>query len=482
MARIVFPGISSAAFGLALSVVLAACGDSGSSGPDVPNPGGDSSADLSAGSSDAGSGGGTSQPGGNPGEPGTSSAVGTSSAAGGGVSYEQGDVPPKADWVAPTCVATGSEIPANDPCVLYFGRWDRATVPESPTASWSGAHIRLKFNGTGISIKMTTNSEQGYLKQIDGGELVKLNVDESASATVPLFSGLAAGEHELTFYRRSEGSFGMFSVQGFVVEGGTIVVPNAPSSRMIECMGNSITAGFAADAPTNSLETNNTITAWCVQTAMKLGAEWSVVAHSGQGMYINLNGTGTQEPNSDHIATMYDEYQWMHFPTWSGVAPHNWQYNSSGNRVPWDWSVIPDVAIYAIGTNDYINPDPSDLAQFNALFKAKYKDFIKNVVRPHYPRERTTIFLHGIVLPDEWTPHHKWDTANRNVEELVAELNSEGDDRVFAINPRPTYSNTDSWLADGNVDFNGDRTHPSAGGHQILATKVSAIVREKMGW
>ena len=124
MARIVFPGISSAAFGLALAFVLASCGDSGSSGPDVPNPGGDSSVDLSAGSSDAGSGGGTSQPGGNPGE-GGSTPVGTSSASGGGqqsVSYEQADVPPKADWVAPTCVATGSEIPANDPCVQYFGR------------------------------------------------------------------------------------------------------------------------------------------------------------------------------------------------------------------------------------------------------------------------------------------------------------------------------------------------------------------------
>ena len=78
---------------LAMGALLA-CGDSStSSGPADP---GLSSANGSGDPGFSSAGGDPYNPG-DPGTGGTSSAIGTSSAAGGGVSYEQGDVPPKAD-------------------------------------------------------------------------------------------------------------------------------------------------------------------------------------------------------------------------------------------------------------------------------------------------------------------------------------------------------------------------------------------------
>ena len=482
--------------------VLASCGDSGSSGPDVPIPGGDSSADLSAGSSDAGSGdpgsgGGTSQPGGNPGE-GGSTPVGTSSASGGGqqgVSYEQADIPPKADWVAPTCVATGSEIPANDPCVQYFGRWDLTTAPQAPTAAWSATYVKMKFTGTGVSIKLNTSSSIAFYSSIDGGTWTRVdatcdpdaNIESCRNRVFQLATGLAAGTHEMAFYRASEGGYGMHDVLGYVVENGTIAVPNAPSARTIECMGNSITAGLGADGVGSSYEHDNTLTAWCVQTALKLGADWTVVAHSGQGMYKNLDQFGGYAGQTEygHVITMYDEYQWTHYPAWSIVPPHDWSYNAASAREQWHFRDVPDVAIFAIGTNDFINISQNSTVglmtdaaakqqavnEYLAAFKAKYDDFL-SFVRSKYPKSRTTIFVHGTILNDD--AMQSYTLGNNTLRQLVAERTAAGDDRIFFIDPA-------GWLTQAS-DFSGDWTHPTAAGHQVIANRVSAIVKEKMGW
>ena len=380
------------------------------------------------------------------------------------------------DWVEPVCTSTGGTISPEDPCILYFGRWDRTTYPATPTASWSGAYVRMRFQGTGVSVKIASDGSD-YLYRIDGGAMTLLSQD-GTPFTAQLATGLPSGAHEVEVFRRSEGSFGMFSFQGFEVEGGGVIPPNAPKQRKIECMGNSITAGFSADAPGNTRATNSTITAWCVQTAMKVGAEWSVVAHSGQGMYQNLYGSGQTEYG--HIITMFDEYQWTHFPTWSAAPGLPWDYNGAGNRIQWGFSNRPDAVIFAIGTNDYITDGPDKIV-FDAAYKAKYNQFL-DMVRQKYPKQSTAIFLHGIILPDEWSPHGKWDRNNRLLESIVAERNAAGDERIFLINPRPNFSNEGMWLEDNAIDYNGDRTHPSILGHQKLSDKVSAIVKAKMGW
>ena len=486
--------------------VLAACGDDSSSTGPVPgassasgyvDPGFSSAGGDPYDPGDPGTGG-SSQGGGNSVE-GGSVPAGTSSASGGGpqgVSYEQADIPPKTDWVAPTCVATGSEIPANDPCVQYFGRWDLTTAPEAPTAAWSATYLKMKFTGTGVSIKLNTSSSIAFYSSIDGGTWTRVdatcepetNIESCRNRNFRLATGLASGTHELAFYRASEGGYGMHDVLGYVVENGTIAVPNAPSARKIECMGNSITAGLGADGVGSEYAHDNTLTAWCVQTALKLGADWSVVAHSGQGMYKNLDQFGGYAGQTEygHIITMYDEYRWTHFPAWSIVPPHDWSYNAASAREQWHFQDIPDVAIFAIGTNDFINISQNssvgmmtDAAarqqaanEYLAAFKAKYDDFL-NFVRSKYPKNRTTVFVHGTILNDDQVMH-SYSLGNNTLRQLVAERAAAGDDRIFFIDPA-------GWLTQAS-DFSGDWTHPTAAGHQIIANNVSAIVREKMGW
>ena len=484
--------------------VLAACGDDSSSTGPVPGASSasgyvDPGFSSAGGSSDPGSGDpGTSQPGGNSVE-GGSVPAGTSSASGGGqtnYSYDAGIVIPEPSWTTPTCASTGSDVPASDPCVLYYGRWDKTTNPEAPAAAWSANYVKARFNGTGVSVKMTVSDTSTYLKQIDGGAMTRFDVAGTNSTpvqTIQLFTGLSAGDHEIAIYRRSEGGYGMYTVQGLVVENGHVIAPNPPSSRRIECMGNSITAGLGADGDPatmpqdklgSNLDNDNTIGAWCVQTALKLGADWQVVAHSGQGLYENLNQYGAFAGQTEygHIITMFDEYQWTHYPSWSAAPPYNWEYNAQNNRLQWNFSsYVPHVAIFAIGTNDYINVslnssrnNEAARSQQDADFKAKYMSFL-DMVRSHYPKGNTTIFLHGIILGDDGTGVYA-NHANKTIREVVEARNAAGDDRIFFIDPS-------GWLNNDRVDYAGDMTHPtSASGHQKIANNVSAIVREKMGW
>ena len=139
------------------------------------------------------------------------------------------------------------------------------------------------------------------------------------------------------------------------------------------------------------------------------------------------------------------------------------------------------MAIFAIGTNDYINVSLNSSRnneaarnQQDADFKAKYMSFL-DMVRSHYPKGNTTIFLHGIILGDDGTGVYA-NHANKTIREVVAARIAAGDDRIFFIDPA-------GWLNNDRVDYAGDMTHPtSASGHQKIANNVAAIVREKMGW
>ena len=48
-------------------------------------------------------------------------------------------------------------IPADNPNIQYFGRWD-FTTPAAPTHSWPGVYIYAEFEGTSIGIRTNDNA------------------------------------------------------------------------------------------------------------------------------------------------------------------------------------------------------------------------------------------------------------------------------------------------------------------------------------
>jgi len=45
------------------------------------------------------------------------------------------------------------EIPADDPNIQYYGRWDFSD-PLAPSHSWPGVYIHARFEGSSIGVRM----------------------------------------------------------------------------------------------------------------------------------------------------------------------------------------------------------------------------------------------------------------------------------------------------------------------------------------
>ncbi len=340
--------------------------------------------------------------------------------------------------------------------IQYFGRWDHST-PTQPIGGWGSVYIKIKFTGTGISIKLN-DAANAYQYSIDGGAITVLQSGQPSSIT--LASGLNNTEHSLAFYRRSGGGWGRTVFNGFEITGGDIIDPASQKCLKFEFVGNSISVGFnneGAPGSTNSANTENGYMSWGPQLARLYDGDWRVEAHSGQGMYMNLYNN----PNSPDQWTMADEFELQYFPVWIG----------GDNQKPWTFNdgFQPDVFMCALGTNDFANASSYPT---RAQFNGRYNEFL-NLVRSKYPN--AIIILFGMCLKTWDVPGSQWDIANDNLKALVEDRKTAGDNNIFFVNPRPDKTDATLWLPN-QTDYVGDWTHPTVAGDAIIASKMKAFM------
>src|SRR5579862_6222931 len=82
------------------------------------------------------------------------------------------------------------EIKPNDPNIRYIGRFE---MKESPRCSWSASTVMLKFKGTALNVKVSTNQDDYYQVEVDGKPTTKLAI-KKGQGLYSAASGLAAGE------------------------------------------------------------------------------------------------------------------------------------------------------------------------------------------------------------------------------------------------------------------------------------------------
>lgn len=333
--------------------------------------------------------------------------------------------------------ALALDVAPSDTNIQYEGRWDH-TNPAQPTTSW-GHGFRLWFTGTSISVKMSNAADMYYEYSVDGAPFQ--TVSSAAPMTYSVASGLGAGSHSLVFRRRLEGSYGLCTFQGIVIDDGAMLeAPHAPPSLRLEFIGDSITAGFGSEGQ-QTITTNNINVTWAARVTEKLGAQRNTVARSG----IAVSGMIGAE------LQMRDRYVDTHF-SWNGANP-TWDFSS----------YIPDAVFILLGTNDYIYLTPVDGAKFKAAYSA-----LINTVRGNYANAE--IFAVNVVQ-GRTTPEQKWRDASSNIEAVVTELNAAGDMNVHFVDPG-------EGLTGG--DFS-DTTHPLPPGHEKMAENMLALVQPIIG-
>jgi lysophospholipase L1-like esterase len=411
------------ALGLGLVVALGtlvACG-SDSQGTIQPGNGsaGGSSGNANGGSASA-NGGSTATANGGSTATANGGAAGVPSAGGGAAGLSQG--------------GAGSGAVAG---VRLVGRMD-TTDERGPRFAWSGSGAIASFSGTTLAVTLDDPGQNQFTVLIDGVLEPKL-VAQAGTNTYALGTDLNPGEHRVELYRRTEASFGATQLLGFDFGPDGTLLPTPPASRRIEIIGDSITCGYGNEGTSSacsfSAETENHYAAYGAIAARALDAELISVAWSGKGVVYNYD--------TDVIDPMPALY---------------------GRTLPadatssWDFSLVPDVVLINLGTNDYSTEgDPTP-----ELFQQEYVKLLDRV-RANYPEAFILCTVGNLLSGADLV------AARAGIAASVAAFEAAGGTQigVWEMNvPNP----------DPGCDF-----HPSLATHQAMAAALETELRVILG-
>jgi hypothetical protein len=412
---------------------------SGTNAGGQANSAGSSGSGASAGSG-ASSAGTAAQTGGTSPTGGGSGGSAQAGSAAGGAPTDGGTDPGPPGSVAPVLAAG----------VRWFGRVD-VSDPSAIRFAWSGSGFVGTFSGASVSVKLRTEGSGDIYFQpvVDGTKGTRFAVT-GAEQTYEIASSLGAGEHEIELYRETEGKgFGYSVFSGFAA--GTPGTPPAFSGRLIEVVGDSISAGYgnlgmeqhangAADPNGGcrfETKTESAYLAYSHVAARAVDADASVLAGSGWGMYSDNQGS-TQN-----------------------VMPALFSNTLGEQKTPaWTFAAKPQAVVVNLGTND------SSAQNLTAdKFKPAYAAFL-TTLRDTYPDALILCAVGSMMYGTDR------DNAVTYIKQLVADLSAAGDSKI-------------KFLDLGSQDANqgtGCDWHPNVAEDARLAGLLAAELKSSLGW
>jgi len=347
-------------------------------------------------------------------------------------------------------------ISASDPNIQYTGRIDNAN-PDNIGFTYPGVSIKAKFQGAAIDAIIKEYGSGGATTTnyfnviIDGVVMKKLQLSRTQTV-YELARGLSDGEHTVELFKLTESNVGKVEFQGFQLETGkTLVAPDPLPARKIEFIGNSMTCGYGNEVSLTALQletiqgfnsvNENNYKAWGAITARNLNAQYSCVAYSGRGLYMNNNGTTT------------------------GVMPSVYDRTFPDNATPqWDRTkYTPNVIVINLGTNDFSAEAFASKTVNRTAFVNSYISFI-NKLRDYYP-DATVVCAVGVMMSDYFpVGAQHWTRIKEYVKAVRDHFNTNGDNKVH-------YFEMSSQLAPYGEDW-----HPSANTHVDMATRLTQFI------
>jgi lysophospholipase L1-like esterase len=341
----------------------------------------------------------------------------------------------------------GSATPATGPAATarWVGRW----VPEAGggmRCSWSGSYVVGRFKGTGISVRIKDEGFNLFQVVVDGEVRKVLKTDRSkGEASYLLAENLPDAVHEVSIHRRTEAKVGEAIVVGFEALGAAgkpeKMLPPAPGpERRIEMIGDSITTGFGNEGP---------------------GAACGYV-NSEQNEYLTYGAIAARNLAADHTTI-----------AWSGKTLHEMReyfdkalpQREGGPR--WDFSQYqPQVVVINVGTNNFALVDPGE-----ARFVKLYHELVARI-RAAYPKAFLVCAL-GSMLSDVYPEARKNLTqARKYMKVAVAKLKESGDTNLEFL----------EFPEQNHADGLGCGFHPSLKTHKLMGDRLTAFIKEHMGW
>jgi lysophospholipase L1-like esterase len=298
-------------------------------------------------------------------------------------------------------------------------------------------------SGSKVSVSLQTEGSTTsafFQPVVDGTPGTRFQVTSGAPQTVVLGMGLPAGPHTVEVYRETEGMYGDTILVGF--PDGTLGAPPAGKQRLIEIVGDSISAGYGnlgsethppwTNLCTFSLDTESAYQSYGAILGRSLGAEVSIIARSGWGMVRDLNNN-----TSNVVPSVYANAL--------GAEP----------SPAWSFGPRPDAVIVNLGTNDSAMGDPGQ------PYEDAYVAFLQTV-RSRYAS--AWIFL--TIGP--MTADPPLSAMRTHLQNVVTTL---GDARVTTVDmPGQDTSST-------GCDF-----HPNVAEDQIMASTLATALKSRLSW
>ncbi|MFA7421305.1 MAG: T9SS type A sorting domain-containing protein [Melioribacteraceae bacterium] len=345
--------------------------------------------------------------------------------------------------VANSLIYAANIIPASNPYIQYFGRWD-FTDPNAPSHSWPGTYIYAEFEGTSIGVRMNDNFCY-YNVYIDGKFHSIFHPTLSGINSYSVVTGLADGQHTFLFTKRNETSWTKFVFNGLVLDDGkNLLPPKEKPIRKIEFVGDSFTSASGNEAtesgtPADVNKVTNLDLGFGPLTAKHFEAQYQMSSISGYGMVMDYLG---------NVA---------------GNVPYYFDRALIISENPkWDFTkYLPNLVVVCLGLNDYNGfggyTNGTVSASNKELFKTKYHQFV-STLRSIYPGVKIMAFAAQV------------DWIHATVKEIVEEEKLIGYKDIFYAD-FPYYT--------GGYVNNG---HPNVETHKKISDRLIAAIETIDPW
>jgi len=244
------------------------------------------------------------------------------------------------------------------PQIALMGRFAPANGGGNLMA-WAGSRITARVKGTTtVTVGLKTSNPFNL-----GKVSFSVTIDDEAAnpAIITLDNTQAVTSFDVTlpdtephvvrWTKISEPAYGLAVFTGVTAgAGGELTATPALSERHIEFIGDSITNGYGVMGvdPCNGNSTNsNAEQSFATLTAKALKADYTLIAYSGRGLAMNLDGTTSTSHDAGNAANANDVMPAMFLDT---VPPSS----TTPTATPWDPNGHqPDVVVINLGTNDF---------------------------------------------------------------------------------------------------------------------------------
>ena len=355
-----------------------------------------------------------------------------------------------AAWIPPMPAQTADAVPArtaiglDDPRIVLLGQIDTGN-PKRPRLGYPGTGLLLRFQGSLLSLHLSSDSDKSALTVVldHGGPVLK--VLQKGEQTIVLANDLGAGRHTVEVYKRTEtwqGIVTMFDIE--VPADGALLAPPPLPARKLLFVGDSVTCGAGVDFNSTCTEdsshpANDAYRAFGMILGRRLDAQAHLVCHGGRGLDRDYRGLGI----ADNV---------LNAPQFLDLSIPS---DESANRAPWDSSKwAPDGIVVSLGTNDFNLQKTKPLDE--TTFASDFVRFLKTI-RTQYP-QAAILVTEGAIVTDP--------LLRRYVQEAVSGTK---DLRIY-------------WARAEHYPGNSCNAHPTAAQHEQMADDLEPLLRKVLSW